>query len=83
MVYHLITVNRVVITSVVMSVTIPAGHVNVVDKKIAMLSLLCLMSVTVMCRVLRQVVVEVLVLQVLLEEEQVIKEKQDKQVFKD
>jgi len=28
MVYHLITVNRVVITSVVMSVTIPAGHVS-------------------------------------------------------
>ena len=58
MVDHLITANRVVIIRGVMGVTIPVGHVNVVDKKIVMLHLLFRMNVTAMCRVLRQVVVE-------------------------
>jgi hypothetical protein len=48
----------VVIISVVMNVIMKQVHVIAMDKKIVMLSLLCLMNVTAMCLVLHQVEVE-------------------------
>jgi hypothetical protein len=82
MVYHLTTVKHVVIINVVMNVTMILGHVNVVDKKIAMLYLLFRMNVIAMCHVLRRVVAEALVLQELLVVVRDLKEKQVKLVFK-